>query len=72
MPSFERKFRVLWGWWNNFWLGRDLVNLPDRAEPSLRVRGVRGASAPAQPAAPSGRDEGTAAGDAAEKVAASR
>lgn len=27
MPSWERKFRVLWGWWNNLWLGRDLVNL---------------------------------------------
>ncbi len=27
MPSWERKWRVLWGWWNNFWLGRDMVNL---------------------------------------------
>jgi NADH dehydrogenase len=27
MPSWERKFRVLWGWWNNFWLGRDIVSL---------------------------------------------
>lgn len=27
MPSWERKWRVIWGWWNNFWLGRDLVNL---------------------------------------------
>ncbi len=27
MPSWERKWRVLWGWWNNLWLGRDLVNL---------------------------------------------
>ena len=27
MPSWERKFRVVWGWWNNLWLGRDLVNL---------------------------------------------
>ncbi|GAA1697149.1 FAD-dependent oxidoreductase [Microbacterium sediminicola] len=27
MPSWERKWRVLWGWWNNFWLGRDIVNL---------------------------------------------
>ena len=27
MPSWERKLRVLWGWWNNFWLGRDIVSL---------------------------------------------
>jgi len=27
MPSWERKWRVLWGWWHNLWLGRDLVNL---------------------------------------------
>jgi NADH dehydrogenase len=27
MPSWERKWRVIWGWWNNLWLGRDMVNL---------------------------------------------
>lgn len=27
MPTWERKWRVLWGWWHNFWLGRDLVNM---------------------------------------------
>lgn len=27
MPSWERKWRVLGGWWNNFWLGRDIVSL---------------------------------------------
>ncbi|MBD3751991.1 MAG: FAD-dependent oxidoreductase [Micrococcales bacterium] len=27
MPSWERKWRVIWGWWNNLWLGRDIVNL---------------------------------------------
>jgi NADH dehydrogenase len=27
MPSWERKWRILWGWWNNFWLGRDIVSL---------------------------------------------
>lgn len=27
MPTWERKWRVLWGWWNNLWLGRDVVNL---------------------------------------------
>lgn len=33
MPSWERKFRVLWGWWNNLWLGRDLVNLQAVQDP---------------------------------------
>lgn len=27
MPSWERKWRVLWGWWHNLWLGRDNVTL---------------------------------------------
>jgi len=27
MPSWERKWRVLWGWWNNLWLDRDIVTL---------------------------------------------
>ncbi|WP_158865038.1 NAD(P)/FAD-dependent oxidoreductase [Leifsonia sp. AG29] len=27
MPTWERKWRVLWGWWNNFWLGRDIASL---------------------------------------------
>ena len=33
MPSFERKFRVVWGWWNNFWLGRDIAALIMREYP---------------------------------------
>jgi len=33
MPSFERKFRVVGGWWNNFWLGRDIVSLDNRERP---------------------------------------
>ncbi len=33
MPSFERKFRVVWGWWNNFWLGRDIISLAKREYP---------------------------------------
>ncbi|MFT4228952.1 MAG: FAD-dependent oxidoreductase [Microbacterium sp.] len=33
MPTWERKWRVLWGWWNNFWLGRDLVNLQKVQDP---------------------------------------
>ncbi len=27
MPTWERKIRVVWGWINNFFLGRDIVNL---------------------------------------------
>ncbi len=27
MPTWERKWRVLWGWWHNLWLGRDMVEL---------------------------------------------
>src|SRR5690606_5179290 len=27
MPSWDRKWRVIWGWWNNLWLDRDIVTL---------------------------------------------
>lgn len=27
MPTWERKWRVIWGWWNNLWLDRDIVTL---------------------------------------------
>ena len=27
MPSWERKWRVIWDWWHDFWLGRDNVSL---------------------------------------------
>jgi len=33
MPSWERKWRVIWGWWNNFWLGRDIVGLEAVQQP---------------------------------------
>ena len=33
MPSWERKWRVIWDWWNNFWLGRDIAPLPRLHEP---------------------------------------
>jgi NADH dehydrogenase len=35
MPSFERKIRVVSGWWNNVWLGRDIVSLVARETPRL-------------------------------------
>ncbi|UFS59784.1 NAD(P)/FAD-dependent oxidoreductase [Subtercola endophyticus] len=33
MPSWERKFRVIWGWVLNFFLGRDIVSLEARVHP---------------------------------------
>ena len=35
MPSFERKARVVGGWWNNFWLGRDIASLEARETPRV-------------------------------------
>ena len=55
MPSWERKFRVVWGWWNNLWLGRDLVNLETVQNPryvfeEFAARPHPAADAPAPPA----------------------
>lgn len=33
MPSWERKWRVIWGWWNNLWLDRDIVTLTAVQQP---------------------------------------
>lgn len=33
MPTWERKFRVVWGWWNNLWLGRDIASTIAAEEP---------------------------------------
>jgi NADH dehydrogenase len=49
MPSWERKLRVLTGWWNNFWLGRDIVSLAALQEP--RAAFEEFASRPKPPAA---------------------
>ncbi|MEY2698531.1 MAG: hypothetical protein RL720_487 [Actinomycetota bacterium] len=55
MPSFERKFRVVGGWWNNFWLGRDIVSLEARETPRAAFEEFASrpapAAAPAKPAA---------------------
>ncbi len=32
IPTWERKLRVFSGWWNNFWLGRDIVSLEARSD----------------------------------------
>ncbi len=74
MPSWERKWRVLWGWWNNFWLGRDMVNLSTVQNPryvfeefAARPRPVAPAITP--PAEP--REQGKIA-DQPEKVEADK
>ena len=50
MPSWERKWRVLWGWWNNFWLGRDLVNLQTVQDPRYVFEEFAARPRPPQPA----------------------
>src|SRR5690606_36471561 len=56
MPTWERKWRVLWGWWHNLWLGRDIVNLETVQHPRAVFEEFaarpRPAAAPATPAAP--------------------
>ncbi|MDN4615837.1 FAD-dependent oxidoreductase [Leifsonia sp. F6_8S_P_1B] len=52
MPSWERKWRVLWGWWNNFWLGRDIVSLPGLSNPRGAFEEFAARPKPAVEAAP--------------------
>jgi NADH dehydrogenase len=70
MPSWERKFRVVWGWWNNLWLGRDLVNLEAVQNPRYVFEEFAARPRPAAPAIPSAKAE--PAEDALAKAAASR
>ncbi|UWF78605.1 MULTISPECIES: NAD(P)/FAD-dependent oxidoreductase [Microbacterium] len=78
MPSWERKWRVLWGWWNNLWLGRDIVNLQAVQHPraafeefAARPRPAADATAPApaktEPAAAKAEPAAAKAGAAAAK-----
>lgn len=50
MPTWERKWRVLWGWWNNLWLGRDLVNLETVQNPRYVFEEFAARPRPAAPA----------------------
>ncbi len=52
MPSWERKWRVLWGWWNNFWLGRDIVSLAATQHPRAIFEEFAARPKPAVEAAP--------------------
>jgi NADH:ubiquinone reductase (H+-translocating) len=38
MPSWERKYRVIWGWVLNFFLGRDIVSLAATRNPQALFR----------------------------------
>lgn len=49
MPSWERKWRVLWGWWNNLWLRRDLVNLSTVQSPRYVFEEFAARPRPPQP-----------------------
>ncbi|MBD8024969.1 NAD(P)/FAD-dependent oxidoreductase [Microbacterium gallinarum] len=51
MPTWERKWRVLWGWWNNLWLRRDLVNLSTVQSPRYVFEEFAARPRPPQPAA---------------------
>lgn len=66
MPSWERKWRVLWGWWNNLWLGRDIVNLEKVQQPRAFFEEFASRPRPAADAAPAAPAE---AKPAAEKKA---
>ena len=72
MPSWERKWRVLWGWWNNFWLGRDLVNLQTVQNPRYVFEEFAARPRPQQPAAAPVEAKPARASEAAEKVVAAR
>ncbi|AZZ54569.1 NAD(P)/FAD-dependent oxidoreductase [Rathayibacter iranicus] len=51
MPSWERKFRVVWGWWNNLWLGRDIASIEAREYPRGSFETYASRPRPAAPAA---------------------
>jgi NADH dehydrogenase len=60
MPSWERKFRVFWGWWNNFWLGRDIVSLSALQQPRAQFEAFAARPKPPAEAAPAPAKAGEA------------
>ncbi len=52
IPTWERKWRVLWGWWNNLWLGRDTAGLRGLQTPRGTFEEAASYSRPAAPATP--------------------
>ncbi|WP_396655514.1 NAD(P)/FAD-dependent oxidoreductase [Microbacterium sp.] len=73
MPTWERKWRVFWGWWNNFWLGRDIVNLSTVQSPRYVFEEFAARPRPPQPveAAPAKPDAKAADEKQSEKASAS-
>ena len=69
MPSWERKWRVLWGWWNNLWLGRDIVGLEALQAPRAVFEEFAARPRPAVETSPAAV---TAAAPAASKPAAAK
>ncbi|MGC5170771.1 NAD(P)/FAD-dependent oxidoreductase [Micromonospora sp. DT81.3] len=57
MPTWERKFRVLSGWWNNLWLGRDIVTLQAVQNPRYVFEEFAARPRPAQPKVPEAPEE---------------
>lgn len=74
MPTWERKWRVLWGWWNNFWLGRDMVNLSTVQNPRYVFEEFAARPRPAAPAVtPPAEPRGAGkVADKPEKIAADK
>ncbi|MGO3886770.1 MAG: NAD(P)/FAD-dependent oxidoreductase, partial [Mycetocola sp.] len=70
IPSWERKFRVFWGWWNNLWLDRDIVSLEATQNP--RAFFERFASRPKPPVEEAAPAAAPAAAVNAEKPAAKK
>ncbi len=52
MPSWERKWRVIWGWVLNFFLGRDIVSLAATLHPRAAFDEFASRPKPAAEAAP--------------------
>lgn len=70
MPTFERKFRVVGDWWQNFWLGRDNVSMETLQNPRYVFEEFAARPRPAAPETPA-IDPKTVAAEKAGKVAAS-
>jgi NADH dehydrogenase len=63
VPGWERKWRVLFGWLLNFFLGRDVVSLAAREHPRAAFEefAARGPGVPAARPAPSSSEAPTRA-----------
>jgi NADH dehydrogenase len=72
MPSWERKIRVIWGWVNNFFLGRDIVSLAAVATPRAAFEEFASRPKPPVEAAPVAAAPKAVAPKAAAKTAAAK